>query len=253
MTTQQTSAGARVEADKSIKTHRQAATRAGRKLAIAAGIFYLITHVTSVGALILYTPMLNDVNYIVGSSPDTNVLLGAYFEVILAFAIVGTAVTLYPVVKRQREAVALGYVGLRTLEAGVIAVGVVSLLAVGTLRHAGNAGADVTSLVTVGKALVAVHNWTFLVGPSLTSGANTVLMAYLMYRSRLVPRFIPLLGLVGGPLVFASATAVLFGLVGQYSTWPAITSIPEFAWELSLAIYLIVKGFKSSASLASVE
>lgn len=247
MNAQQTSAEALVEADKGMKTHRQAATKVERRLAIAAGVCYLITHVTSVGALILYTPMLNDVNYIVSSSPSTRVLLGAFFEVILAFAIIGTAVTLFPVVKRQNEAVALGYVGLRTLEAGIIAVGVVSLLAVGTLRQAGNAVADLTSLVTVGKALVAVHNWTFLVGPSFTSGANTVLMAYLMYRSRLVPRLIPLLGLVGGPLVFASATAVLFGLVGQYSMWPAITSIPEFAWELTLAIYLIAKGFKSSA------
>lgn len=141
----------------------------------------------------------------------------------------------------------MGYVGLRTLEAAIIAVGVVSLLAVVTLRQAGIAGADPTALVTVGNALVAVHNWTFLVGPSFTSGVNTVLMAYLMYRSRLVPRFIPMLGLIGGPLVFASATAVLFGLVGQYSMWPAITSIPEFAWELTLAVYLIFRGFDSSA------
>lgn len=247
--TQRTTAatGAGVEADKNVKTHRQTPTRVGRKLAIAAGACYLITHVTSVGALILYTPMLNNVNYIVGPGPDTRVLVGAFFEVLLAFAIVGTAVTLFPIVRRQNGAVAMGYVGLRTLEAAIIAVGVVSLLAVVTLRQAGIAGADPTALVTVGNALVAVHNWTFLVGPSFTSGVNTVLMAYLMYRSRLVPRFIPMLGLIGGPLVFASATAVLFGLVGQYSMWPAITSIPEFAWELTLAVYLIFRGFDSSA------
>jgi hypothetical protein len=218
-----------------------------RKIAIAAGVCYLITHVTSVAALVLYTPMLNNVNYIVGSGPDTRALVGALLEVILAFAIVGTAVTLFPVVRRQNEGVALGYVGLRTLEAGIIAVGVVSLLVVVTLRQAGIAGTDPTSLVTVGRALVAVHNGTFLVGPGFTSGTNTVLMAYLMYRSRLVPRFIPVLGLVGGPVVFASAAAVLFGLVGQYSMWPAIAAIPEFAWELTLAIWLIAKGFNPPA------
>jgi hypothetical protein len=226
-----------------------------RKTAIAAGVLYLITHVTSVGAVILYAPMLSNVNYIAGSGPDTRVLVGAFLEVILTFAIVGTAVALYPVVKRWDEGVAFGYVGLRTLEAGIIAVGVISLLAVVTLRQdlvgtSGTAGTDTTSLVTAGRALVALHNRTFLVGPSFTSGTDTVLMAYLMFRSRLVPPFIPLLGLIGGPLVFASATAVLFGLVGQYSTPAAITAIPEFAWELSLALWLIIKGF-NRAALAS--
>lgn len=230
---------------------RQAATRVAspRKIAIAAGVLYLITHVTSVGAVVLYGPILNNARYIIGSGPDTQVLLGAFFEVILAFANVGTAVALFPVVKRWNEGVALGYVGLRTLESSIIAVGVIPLLAVVTLRQqlTGAVGADTATLVTLGNALVALHNWTFLVGPSFTSGTNTVLMAYLMYRSRLVPRFIPMLGLVGGPLVFASATAVLFGLFGQYSVLPVITAIPEFAWELTLAFWLIVKGFNPSA------
>jgi Domain of unknown function (DUF4386) len=230
-------------------TTRQAATivASSRKIAIAAGAFYLISDVTSIVALILYGPILNNARYIVGSGSDIQVLLGAFFEVILAFAVVGTAVTLFPVVRRQNEGVALGYVGLRTLEAAIIVIGIVSLLGVVTLRQAGIAGTDQATLVTVGRALVAVHNWTFLIGPSFTSGANTVLMAYLMYRSGLVPRFIPVLGLIGGPLVFASATAVLFGLLGQYSVWPAVAAIPEFAWELTLAFWLIIKGFNPFA------
>jgi hypothetical protein len=232
--------------DKNTKTHRRAV---GRALAVVAGLCYLVTHITSVGALILYTPMLNDSNYIIGSGPDANVLVGGFLELFLAFGVIGTGVALFPVVKRQSVAGALGYMGLRTLEAGIIAIGVVSLLAVVTLRQnlAGAIGTDTASLVTVGEALVAFHNWTFLLGPSFTSGLNTVVIASLLYRSRLVPRFIPMLGLIGGPLVFASATAVLFGFIGQYSTWPAIVALPEFAWELSLAIYLIAKGFRSSA------
>jgi len=222
-----------------------------RKLAIAAGVCYLVSDFPAFAAVILYGPILNNVNYIVGSGPDSGVLLGAFLELIVAFAVVGTAVTLFPIVKRQNEAVALGYVGLRTLEAGIIAIGVVSLLAAVTLRQqlAGAGGTDTASLVTLGKSLVAFHNWTFLIGPGFTSGANTVLMAYLMYRSRLVPRFIPVLGLIGGPLVFASAIAVLFGLYPQYATIAAIVALPEFAWELSLAIYLIAKGFNPSASV----
>ncbi len=220
---------------------------ATRRTAVVAGVLYLVTHVTSIGGLALYGPVLSKSDYIVGSVTDTRVLLGAFLEVILALAIVGTAVALYPVVKRQNEGVALGYVGLRTLEAGIIAVGVDPLLAVVTLRQhlTGTAGTDVVSL---GNALVAFHNWTFLLGPSYVCGTNTVLIAYLMYRSGLVPRFIPVLGLIGGPLVFASGAAQMFGLYEQVSVWAAIAALPIFAWEVSLALYLILKGFRPSAA-----
>jgi len=214
---------------------------------MVAGVLFVVTHVTSVAALALYGPVLNHSDYIVGSGPDTQVLLGALLEVVLALAIVGTAVALFPVVKRQNEGVALGYVGLRTLEAGVIAVGVVPLLTVVTLRQdlTETAGADA---ITLGSALVAFHNWTFLIGPSFVLGTNTVLLACLLYRSGLVPRFIPVLGLVGGPLVFASGAAQMFGLYEQISVWAAITAVPVFAWEICLALYLIVRGFRPSAA-----
>ncbi|WP_188195250.1 DUF4386 domain-containing protein [Nonomuraea sp. SYSU D8015] len=220
-----------------------------RKIATAAGLFYLLTHVTSIGGLVLYDPVLNDPGYLTGPGADARVLWGAFLEGLLTLGIVGTAVTLFPVVKRQNEGVALGYVGLRTLEAAIVAVGIVSVLAVVTLRQdlAGAAGTDAASLVAAGRALVAIHDWTFLLGPSFVLGANTVLMAYLMYRSGLVPRFIGVLGLVGGPLVFASATATLFGVFEQVSAWGAIAAIPVFAWELSLAGWLVIKGFRPSA------
>lgn len=234
-----------------MNTNRQAATRVAshRISAIVAGVCYLITHVTSIGAVILYNPILSNSHFIIGSNSSPQVLLGAFFEIILAFGNIGTAVALFPIVKRFNEGVALGYVGLRTLESCIIAIGIMPLLVIVTLQQhlAGIAGTDTAGLVTLGNALVAFHNWTFLFGPSFTSGTNTVFMAYLMYRSRLVPRFIPILGLVGGPLVFVTAISVLFGIVGQYSTWAALAAIPEFAWELSLAIRLIVWGFNPSA------
>ena len=234
-----------------MNTNRQATTMetSPRKLALAAGLCYLITHVTVVGAAFLYGPILNNVRYITGSGPDTHVLMGAFFEIICALAIVGTAVALFPVVKRQNEGGALGYVGLRTLEAGIIAVGVVPLLAVVTLRQhlAGTAGTDPATLVTLGNAFVEFHNWTEVLGQGLVVGVNTVLMAYLLYRSGLVPRFIPVLGLVGGPLVFAYHTAKMFGISEQILVWAAIGVIPIFAWELTLAIWLIAKGFKPAA------
>jgi hypothetical protein len=149
------------------------------------------------------------------------VLLGACCEVILAISVIGTAVTLFPVVRRQNEGIALGYAAGRLVEAVVIVTGIISLLSVVTLRRdfAGAASANAASLVAVGQALVAVHDWTFLFGPGLAIGVNTLMLAYLMYRSGLVPRLIAVLGLIGGPVVFASSTAALFGLYPQVSVW----------------------------------
>ena len=217
-----------------------------RKIAVVAGVFFIVAAVASIVGLALYDAVLHHPHYIVGSGGDTRVLLGAFFELILAISVIGTAVTLYPIVKRQHEGFALGYVAGRVLEAVVIVV--ISLLSIVTLRQdlAGATGANATSLVTVGKSLVAIHDWTFLFGPNFAIGVNTLLLAYLMYTSRLVPRSIAVLGLIGGPVVFASGTAVLFGLYEQISAWGAIAAIPVFAWEMSLAVWLIVKGFKPS-------
>ncbi|GAA3048048.1 DUF4386 domain-containing protein [Streptomyces glomeratus] len=213
-----------------------------RRSAAVAGVLFLVTHITSVTALVLYGPALDHPRFITGSGAQAPVILGAFLEVVLALSIVGTAVTLFPVVKRTSEAVALGYVGLRTLEAGVVAVGVVPMLALVTLRRdlAPHSGA-----VPLGQAMVALHNWTFLVGPSLVCGTNTVLLAHLLYRSRLVPRFIPVLGLIGGPLVFASGAAQMFGLIDQISVWAALAAVPVFAWEVCLALVMLIKGFRA--------
>ena len=143
-----------------------------RKSALVTGVFFVITFIASIAGLVLYGPVLNDPDYIVGAGADTRVSLGAFFEVILAIACIGTAVTLFPIVKRQNEGVALGYVAGRVLESTVIVVGIVSVLSVVTLRQdlAGAAGADAASLLTVGKSLVAIHDWTFLLGPGLVPG-----------------------------------------------------------------------------------
>lgn len=220
-----------------------------RRSAVVAGAFFIVAAVAAIVGLALEGPVLNDPRYIVTvPGDDTRVILGAVFEVILAISVIGTAVTLFPIVKRQNEGIALGYVCGRVVEAVVIVVGVISLLSVVTLRQdfAGATGANPTSLVIVGQSLVVVHNWTFLVGPSLAIGVNTLLLAYLMYRSRLVPRIIPVLGLIGGPVIFAAGTAEMFGLFQQVSVWGAIAAIPVTAWELSLAVWMIVKGFKPS-------
>ncbi|MGW1888243.1 DUF4386 domain-containing protein [Streptomyces sp. NPDC001970] len=209
-----------------------------RRTAVAAGVFFLITEIAAIAGLVLHRPVLSDANYVLGTGADIRVLLGGFFEVVLLSAVIGTAVTLYPVVRRQGHGVALGYVCGRLLEVAVIAVGLVGVLSVVTLRQdlAGAAGTDGASLVTVARSLVAIHDWTFLLGPNVVLGANSLLLAYLMYRSRLVPRFITVLGLVGGPLIYASATAVMFGFYDQLSAWGSIAALPVFAREFSLAV-----------------
>ncbi|GAA0411192.1 hypothetical protein Acor_15020 [Acrocarpospora corrugata] len=216
-----------------------------RKTALIAGVFYLITFV-SIPTLAMYGPVLAP-DYILGSGPDTAVFFAGVLEMIVALACIGTAVALYPVLKRQNEGVALGFVGVRVLEAATIFAGVAPLLTIVTLRQAG-AGAD--ALVT-GQALVALHNWTFLLGQGLLPALNALLLGSLLYKSRLVPRILPLLGFIGAPLLVASAAATLFGSWGQVSALSAIAALPVALWEFSLGVYLVVKGFKPSPITAA--
>jgi Domain of unknown function (DUF4386) len=228
-----------------------------RTIATVTGWLFLVTFITSIpAAFVFYPPVLNDPTYIVGGSADMQVSLGALLEVILVVANIGTAVVLYPLLKRQHEAVALGYVTARVVESTIIMVGIISLLSVVTMRQdfAGATGAEADALVPIGSALVAVHDATFLLGPGfLAPLGNGILLGYLMYRSGLVPRGMAMLGLIGGPLLIASFVAVLFGVYEQVSLPAAIATIPEFLWELSLGIYLVVKGFKPSPITEAYE
>jgi hypothetical protein len=217
-----------------------------RKTALAAGVLYLVTFV-SIPTLALYGPVLAP-NYIVGPGPDTAVFLGGVLEMIVALTGIGTAVVLYPVLKRQNEGVALGLVGARVLEAATLFAGVVPLLSIVTLRQAG-AGAD--ALVT-GQALVAQREWTSLLGQGLIPALNALLLGSLMYKSRLVPRVLPLLGFIGAALLVGSAAATLFGFWGQVSVLSALAALPIALWEFSLGVYLVVKGFKPSPITAAM-
>ncbi len=228
-----------------------------RTIAFVTGVLFIITFITSIpAAFVFYPPVLDDPNFIISAGADMGVRFGALLEVILVVANAGTAVVLYPLLKRQNEAVALGYVTARVVESTIIMVGIVSLLSVVTLRQefVGAAGADAASLVTVGGGLVAFHDATFLLGPGfLAPLGNGILLGYLMYRSGLVPRGMAMLGLIGGPLLIVAFVGVLFGVFEQVSLPVAIATIPEFVWELSLGIYLTVKGFQPSPITAAYD
>jgi hypothetical protein len=214
-----------------------------RKTSLAAGILYLLTFV-SIPTLGLYSGV-RGANYILGGGPDTSALVGAMLEIIVALAGMGTAVALYPVLKRQNEGVALGFVGSRTIEGTMLFAGVACLLSVVSLRQA---GAGPAALVT-SHALVSMYDRLFLVGGSLMPGVNALLLGYLLYRARLVPRVLPLLGLIGAPLLIASDVAVLFDLIGRTSTPALVSALPIALWEFSLGIWLTVKGFNRSPIL----
>jgi hypothetical protein len=208
-------------------------------------VLYLLTFI-SIPTLFLYGPV-KGANYILGPGPDTNVIIGGILEIIVALAGIGTAVALFPVLKRQNEGVALGFVGSRVLEAATIFAGVASLLSVVTLRQAGAGAAGLVSAQT----LVALYNRTFLVGQSLMPAVNDLLLGLLLYQSRLVPRVLPLLAFIGAALLVASDIGVLFDLLGQTSAAASLAALPIALFEFSLGVYLIVKGFKPSPILSS--
>ena len=184
-----------------------------RRIALVVGVLFILTFVTSIGAAFAYGPVLTNSNYVIGAGADTRVFLGAFLELFLIITNIGCAVVLFPLLKRQSEAIALGYVAARIMECTFILVGILSVLAVVTLRqHA--VAANSASLVAVGKSLIAIKNWTFLLGPGFVDGIGTGLMlGWLMYRSGLVSRRVALFGVVGGPLLAASGIAVLFGVI----------------------------------------
>jgi hypothetical protein len=223
-----------------------------RRTALTAGVLYLVTFV-SIPTLFLYQPVKSSVGtFILGAGSDTGVVWGALSEIIVGIAGIATAVVLYPVMKRVSQTAALGLVSARLLETSLIFVGVIHLLSILTLRNGvvGTPGADPSALVTVGQSLVAGYNSTFLVSQSLMPVACDLLLGYMLYRSGLVPRILPIIAFIGAPLLLASDIAVFMGLYPQVSPLAGLAALPVAAFEFSLGVWLIVKGFKPSALTA---
>lgn len=223
-------------------THEQA-----RRTARIAGIWFVITFI-SIAALPLYDSVLNDHRFIVGGSGDLSVELGVVAEIITAIAGIGTAVTLFPVLKRQSEGLALGYVALRAVESTIITVGICSVLAVVTLRQDLAGGStDQASLILQGRSLVALHDATFLLGPAFCAAiGNGLMLGYLLLRSGLVPRRFAQFGMAAGSVALVAALLELFGAVDQVSGAGGLLAFPEGVWEFSLGLYLIARGFRAA-------
>ncbi len=218
-----------------------------QKRARVFGVLYLITFATSIPALILYQPVLDHpIGYIAGAGQNNRILLGVLLELLLIIANIGTAVVIFPIVKRQSEELALGYVTARLVESTFILVGIVAVLGIVTLQKE-VAGATEG---TVAYTLAAIKDWTMLLGPGWVVGwGNGLILGYLMYSSGLVPRPMAILGLVGGALIVVSGTLVLFGVGDMGGTMQGLATIPEGVWELSLGIYCTLRGFRPSSPI----
>lgn len=214
-----------------------------RKAALAAGLLYLATFIFSIPALAFYDGALHDPGFVHGAGSTTGVLWGGVFEMITALTGIGTAVALYPVIKRHGQTGAIGFVASRTLEAATIVVGVIAILSVYSLRQ-DYAGTDAPGLTVAASSLLALHNWSFLLGPGVMPAINALCLATVLYRSRLVPRLLPTIGLIGAPLLLASTLATLFGAHAQVSSTAMLSALPIAAWEFSLGVWLTFKGFK---------
>jgi hypothetical protein len=222
-----------------------------QKRARIFGVLFLITFATSIPALALYETVLrHPVSYIAGAGHDKQVLFGALLELLLIVSNIGTAVVIFPILRRQNEELALGYVTARIIECTFILVGIVAMLGVVTL-HQQVAG---TAEGTVAYTLAAIKDWTFLLGPGWVVGwGNGLILGYLMYSSGLVPRKLTWLGLIGGPLIIISGTLVMFDVADAGGTLQGLATIPEGLWELSLGIYCSVKGFRPSSPILRAD
>ncbi|MEH6906885.1 DUF4386 domain-containing protein [Neobacillus drentensis] len=223
-----------------------------QKAAKIVGVLFILAAVTAIVGLNLYNPILNGPDYLTkGSEHAYQVILGALMELILVVSAVGTAITMFPILRKYNETIALWHVCFRFLEAIIITVGVISVLSLLTLSREFVASGvqDTTSFQASGTLLIAVHDWTFMLGPLFMLGINTMMYSYILYKSKLVPRFISVLGMTGATLVFICALLVMFGVIQQVSVWGGILALPVAANEMILAVWLIVKGFNESANL----
>jgi hypothetical protein len=214
-------------------------------------VLFLITFATSIPALALFQPVLDDpAGYVANGGSDTRIYFGALLELILIIANIATAVVIYPLLKRQNHILALGYVTARIVESTFILVGILAVLSVVTLSQENAGGGE----GAIAYTLAALKDWTFVLGPGWVVGwGNGLILGYLMYRSGLVPRGLAVFGLVGGPLNIISGTLVMFDVLEQQGTGQAICTIPEFIWELGLGLYATFLGFKASSPILSRE
>ena len=220
-----------------------------RRTALVAGLLYLATFAAGIPPSFLYAPVLTDPSTVLTAGNDGQILWGVFLDLCTGMAGIGTAVALYSVVKRQHEGAAIGFVTTRVIEGAMLFAAGLSMLTLVSVRQAAASASDPATLTAIGQTLIDIRTGTHLLGPGLMPPFNAFLLGYLMYRSGLVPRWMPTLGLIGAPLLFSSSIGTLLGYNDTMSVWTGIATIPIFVWELSIGLYMTFKGFRPTAPL----
>jgi hypothetical protein len=220
-----------------------------RKTALVGGILYLVTFVGSIASALLVGPALNDPSYVLGAGADQQIGLGAIFELVNVFGLIGCGIAFFSVVRKVHEGLAIGYLATRLFEGAIITVSVISLLSVITLRQQVAAGADGESLAPVAAALVAVRNWAIVIGSNMAP-FNALMLGTALYRARLVPRWMPALGLVGAPILISFVIGLILGVAQVGTVFHVVAVMPFFIWELVLGLWLTFKGFNENSPIA---
>ncbi|WP_072338290.1 MULTISPECIES: DUF4386 domain-containing protein [unclassified Paenibacillus] len=210
------------------------------------GVLFIMAAIAAIVGVILYKPLLNDSEYLIqGAAHANQVVLGAIMELILVVSAVGTATVMFPLLKKYHRTIAIWHVCFRFMEAVVITIGIISVLSLLTLsqNYAAAGAPDIASYQVSGILLKATHDWTFMLGPNFFLGINTMMYSYIFFKFKLVPRFIPVLGMTGSVLILLAALLEMFGVIDQVSMWGGILALPIFANEMILAVWLIARGF----------
>jgi hypothetical protein len=219
-----------------------------RKTALAAGVLYLLTYASSIPAALLLGSTLADPNYILGAGADGQLRLAALLDIVNGITAIGTAVALFSVMKRQHEGLAIGFVAARTFEAAILFVGVLSVMSIAVLRETAASTTDPASLSAVGLGLATLYKVAFILGTGIPA-LNALLLGLLMYRSGLVPRAIPALGLVGAVTFTSWIVGWIFGITEPGTPWHGLGVAPIFFWELLIGLWMTFKGFRKEAPL----
>ncbi len=223
-----------------------------RKTALVGGILYLITFIGSIASAMLVGPALNDPAYVVGAGADQQIGLAAIGELVNVFALIGCGIAFFSVIRKVHEGLAIGYLATRLFEGAIITVSVISLLSIITLRQQVAAGADGETLVPVAAALVAIRNWAIVIGSNMAP-FNALMLGTALYRARLVPRWLPALGIVGAPILITFVAGMMLGVAQVGTPFHAVAVLPFFIWELVLGLWLTFKGFNESSPIAVAE
>jgi uncharacterized protein DUF4386 len=238
--------------DVHLATRKEPRMTSYRKTALVGGILYLLTFIGSIGAAIFAGPAISDPDYVIGPGADQQVALGAIFELVNVFGLIGCGVALFSVIKKVHEGLAVGYLSSRLFEGATITVGVLSLLAVTSLHQQAAAAADAATYLPAGRALIDVRTWAIVIGGNMAA-LNALMLGTALYKARLVPRPIPALGIVGAPILITWVIGTILGLTGPGTPFHVIAILPFFVWELALGLWLTFKGFKEDSPIALAE